>query len=256
MNCFIKKRVLILGLVLVPFVWTQAVAEQSWFDRGSSFFRSLLGDEKTESLTIGEISNGIKEALLVGSENVVKKLGVEDGFYSDPKIHIPLPQVFEKVRPVLAAVGKAGMLDDLELKLNRAAETATPKAKKLFIDAIARMTLEDVKKIYDGPDDAATRYFQSKMSPELAREMQPVVDNTLSGVGVIQAYDNIIQEYKSLPFVPDIKADLSDHVIGKAMDGIFYYLAEEEAAIRRDPVKRTTELLQKVFDKKNEQNLR
>jgi len=55
--------------------------------------------------------------------------------------------------------------------------------------------------------------------------------------------------YKSIPFVPDAKADLTNHVLDKAIDGVFLYLGREEAAIRENPAKRTTALLQKVFAK-------
>ena len=133
------------------------------------------------------------------------------------------------------------------LRLNRAAEVAAPKAKKLFIDAIAAMTLDDARRIYDGPNDAATRYFQGKMTKPLAREMTPVVSESLSEVGAIKSYDSVMGQYKQIPFVPDAKADLTEYVVEKGMDGIFYYLAKEEAAIRENPVKRTTSLLKKVF---------
>jgi len=142
------------------------------------------------------------------------------------------------------------MMDDLELKLNRAAEEATIPAKRLFWDSIEAMTLDDVMGIYNGPDDAATRYFQGKMSDPLAAEMQPVVERTLNQVGAIQAYDAVMGQYDTLPFVPDVKADLNSYVIDKGMEGIFHYLAQEEAAIRQDPVKRTTDILQTVFGAK------
>jgi hypothetical protein len=185
----------------------------------------------------------------VGSKNVVKQLGAEDGFNKDSKIHIPLPASLDSVKSMLDKVGMSYLFEDLELKLNRAAEYATPKAKKLFRNAISEMSFEDVKQIYNGPDDAATQYFKEKMTPELALEMKPVIETSLSQVGAVRAYDNMMKNYKSIPFVPDVKADLTDHVIEKGMDGIFYYMAKEEAAIRQDPVKRTTELLQKVFTK-------
>jgi hypothetical protein len=138
-------------------------------------------------------------------------------------------------------------MDDLELRLNRAAEAATPKAKKLFLDSIQDMTLEDVRRIYEGPDDAATRYFQAKMSEPLAGEMMPIVSDSLSEVGAIKSYDDAMGRYEAIPFVPDVKADLTGYVVDKGMEGIFYYLAKEEAAIRQDPLERTTDLLQKVF---------
>ena len=112
------------------------------------------------------------------------------------------------------------------------------------------MTFEDIKGIYEGPEDSATKYFQKNMSPSLSGEMRPIVENSLSKVGAVQAFDNVMGKYKSMPFVPDVKADLTDHVVQKGMDGIFYYIAKEEAAIRKNPVKQTTELLKKVFGTK------
>lgn len=232
---------LVVFLLLPTLVWA------GWLEKGTGLLNSLGGSDKAAELTTDEIGKGLKEALRVGSESVVNQLGANDGFNADENIHIPLPGSLTTAKNLLAKVGQSHLLDDLELKLNRAAEAATPKAKQLFFNAISQMTLDDVKKIYDGPDDAATQYFKGKMSPQLAEEMRPVVDHTLSQVGAVRSYDNMMTEYKKLPFVPDIKANLSDHVITKGMDGIFYYLAKEEAAIRQNPVKRTTELLQKVF---------
>jgi hypothetical protein len=85
------------------------------------------------------------------------------------------------------------------------------------------------------------------MSPPLKKEMQPIVENTLSQVGAIQAYDKVIGQYKTLPFVPDVKTNLTEHVIQKGVEGIFYYIAKEEASIRKNPAKQTTTLLKKVF---------
>ncbi len=124
---------------------------------------------------------------------------------------------------------------------------ATPKAKALFVDAISDMTLDDVQAIYTGPDDAATQYFRGKMSGPLALEMAPVVDASLGEVGAVQSYDSIMQQYNALPFVPPVEGDLTGYVVDKGMDGIFHYLATEEAAIRTDPVSRTTDLLKQVF---------
>jgi hypothetical protein len=138
-------------------------------------------------------------------------------------------------------------LEDLELKLNRAAETATPNAKTLFVDAISTMTFDDVKSIYDGPQDAATRYFQNKMTPGLTLAIEPVAKESLSHVGAIQAFDQIMGQYRTIPFVPDIKADLTLHVTQKILDGIFFYVAKEEMAIRQDPVRQTANLLKRVF---------
>ncbi len=197
--------------------------------------------------SINEINKAFKEALRIGSENVVNQLGAVDGFNADPAIHIPLPKKLKSVKQMLAKIGMRKEVDDLELKLNRAAEAATPKAKELFLQSITEMTFDDVKGVYEGPEDSATQYFKKKMSPSLSKEMRSIIETSLSEVGAIKAYDKIMGKYKKLPFVPDVKADLTKHVIKKGMNGIFYYLAKEEVAIRKNPAKQTTDLLKKVF---------
>ncbi|WP_457552913.1 DUF4197 domain-containing protein [Desulfobacula sp.] len=244
----IKSLWMLQGIILIMLIVSaQVFAGNSWFNKGGDLLKSFSGSKK--ALSVDEIGAGLKEALKVGSANVVKQLGTTDGFNKDSNIHIPLPGSLKKVKSFLSKIGKASLFEDLELKLNRAAEIATPKAKQLFSNAISTMTMEDVKSIYDGPDDAATQYFKTKMSPELSKEMKPVIEDSLSQVGAVKSYDTMIKNYKSIPFVPDVKADLTDHVVEKGMDGIFYYMAKEEAAIRKNPVKRTTKLLKKVFTK-------
>jgi hypothetical protein len=149
---------------------------------------------------------------------------------------------------LLDKAGLGAYNDEVELRLNRAAEAAVPKAKALFVDAISQMRMEDARAILDGPDDAATAYFREKMSSGLVQEMSPVIDKSLESVGAVQAYDRMMVQYKQLPFVPDVKGDLTAHTAQKAVDGIFFYLAKEEKAIRENPAKRTTELLKKVFN--------
>jgi len=234
------------------FIVIPAAAQMDWMKTGKDLLGTLgtAPPSSTSDLTNSEIASGLKDALRVGTETVVSQLGQPDGFYADPAIHIPLPDSLNQVKSALSAIGMSSMMDDLELKLNRAAEEATPPAKKLFLDAITAMTLEDVKAIYNGPDDAATRYFQERMSAPLSVEMQPIVENALNQVGAIQTYDAIMGEYSSLPFLPDVKANLNKYVVDKSMEGIFHYVAIEEAAIRHDPLKRTTDILQVVFGAK------
>ena len=252
-NPLLAKAMLILGIFLLQiFIAPPAVAQMDWLKTGKDLLGTVGATPTNEAsdLTSSEIASGLKDALRVGTETVVAQLGQQDGFNTDPTIHIPLPDTLKKVKSALSAVGMSSMMDDLELKLNRAAEAATPPAKKLFLDAITAMTLDDVQGIYNGPDDAATRYFQDKMSAPLAAEMQPIVEKALNQVGAVQTYDAIMGEYSSLPFMPDVKADLNKYVVDKGMAGIFHYVAVEEAAIRNDPLKRSTDILQKVFGAK------
>jgi len=240
---------LAIAWLLVP---SPTQAQVDWLKKGVD----IMGQRQTETpgpaaqgstLTDPEIGSGLKEALIVGTGKVVEQLGQTNGFNADPAIHIPLPARLQTVKSALDKAGMGAMMDDLELKLNRAAEVATPKAKDLFVKSVQEMTLEDVQGIYNGPDDSATRYFEEKMSAPLAEDMRPIVSDSLAEVGAIQSYNAAMGQYKALPFVPDVQTDLTGYVVEKGMDGIFHYVAVEEAAIRQNPAARTTELLQKVF---------
>ena len=175
------------------------------------------------------------------------QIGSANGFNSDPQVHIPFPNSLKRVKSALGRVGTFGMAGDLEFKLNRAAEAATPKAKKLFWDSISGMNLDDVQKIWKGTKNAATQFFQGKMTTPLKGEFRPIVNASLADVGAVASYEKMMGHYKSLPFVPDVKADLVNHVLDKAIAGIFIYLGREEAAIRDNPAKQTTAILKKVF---------
>jgi len=142
-----------------------AAAEKSWFETGAGLLDSFLGGKESSKENSGEVAelstadvvDGLKEALRVGTKRVVGQLGQTDGFNTDQAIHIPLPSQLNTVKNVLDRVGMAGLMDDLETKLNRAAEAATPEAKALFLDAITDMSFEDAKRIYNGPDAAINR---------------------------------------------------------------------------------------------------
>jgi len=235
------------------------IASAGWLDQAGSIFGAASDNSNKQTavtlpaaatgLSQSDMIAGLKDALRVGSEQVVGQLSQNNGFNNDADIHIPLPESLKTVQSTLAAMGMGSMMDDLELRLNRAAETATPKAKRIFGNAIKAMSFNDAKSILSGPDDAATQYFKAKMSSPLSTEMSPIVKQALNEAGAVQAYDRVMGKYQSLPFVPDVKADLTQHVVELGLAGIFHYMAKEEAAIRTNPVKRTTDILQKVFSR-------
>jgi hypothetical protein len=141
------------------------------------------------------------------------------------------------------------MLDDLQLKMNRAAEQAAPKALDIFTDAATKMSISDARGILQGPKDAATQYFKRTTSASLTTSFRPIVDSALSNVGAVTAFKSVQGKASSLPLVgQQVQGfNLTDFTVGKALDGLFHYLASEEAAIRDNPAARTTDLLKKVF---------
>ncbi len=226
--------------------------------------QDLLGEDKEEGasndapapsgtgslgagLADSDIASGLKEALHVGTEKVVDQLGQSGGFLDDEAVRIALPGEIEQAKSALDAVGMGDMADDLEVRMNRAAEQAIPEAKDLFVTSIEEMSIDDARGILNGPDDSATQYFREKMSDPLSERMKPIVENALQEAGAVQAYDQLSGEYANLPFVGDLKGNLNDYVVGEGLDGLFHYVAVQEQEIRANPAARTTELLKSVF---------
>lgn len=247
----------VFAVLVVMFFSGAEVLAGNWLDKARDAFVSkdsggVLdalngGGASVGNLTNSEMTSGLREALRIGTTRVVDQIGVRDGFNLDKHIHISLPGTLGKVDKALSSVGMGALTEDLELRLNRAAEVATPKAKALFVKAITEMTIDDAKSILTGPENSATQYLRKSMGSELSKEMNPIVEGALAEAGAIQAYDQVIGRYEQMPFMPDVKANLQSYVVEKAMDGIFYYVGKEEAAIRRDPAKRTTDILKRVF---------
>jgi len=194
-----------------------------------------------------QVARALTEALRIATDTVVAKLGQTGGFADDPAIRIPLPGGLREVRGGLSSAGLGPLVDDLERRMNRAAERAVPEARSLFRDALAAMTIEDARTVLNGPDDSATRYFAERMGPELSERMTPIVDAELRDVGAVGAFDAFVAEYAALPLMPDIRGSLTGHVVDGTLAGFFHYLAAEERRIRNDPTARTTALLRSVF---------
>lgn len=200
-----------------------------------------LGDDK--------IISGLKEALIVGTENTVKLTGHTDAFLKNDAIKILLPEKLQSMDKALQLAGFGPQVDELVVSMNRAAEQAAPLAKPIFKDAVTNMSFDDAKKILDGGDTAATDYFQGKTRDQLARAFKPEVEKTMSQVGVTTQYKELVGQYTMLPFVKVPAFDLDDYVVGKSLDGLFHTLAQEEQKIRTNPAARVTDLLKDVFGK-------
>ena len=233
-----------------PLVHEAQADTSSLFGTAKSLLNKATGSESgagTSALAGSEIADGLREALRVGSELVADQLGAVDGFNGDSAVHIPLPDSLKTAQSMLAKVGMGSLGEEVELKMNRAAESAMEDSGDILVKAIQAMTIEDAKSVLDGPDDAATQYLMKASGDDIRNKIRPIVDQALTEVGAVAALDRMMAQYKSLPFVPDVKSNLTEHATEKAYNGLFHYIAQEEAAIRENPAKRTTELLQKVF---------
>lgn len=206
------------------------------------------GNVLPASLDTETLIKGLKEALEVGSRRAIDAISQDGGYLNNAKIRVPMPESIDKATGLLRKMGMGSQVDQFEESMNRAAEKAAPQATELIVDALKEMTFDDAKKIYNGPDNAATEYFKEKTSGRLTELFKPSIKESMNEVGVTRYYSVVAEEAKQLPYVgQNLNVNLADHVTEKALAGLFTVLAEEEKKIRENPAARTTELLKKVF---------
>jgi hypothetical protein len=207
--------------------------------------RAGLGS--ASGLTDSKVASGLKDALRVGAENSVKLTGKTDGYFKNEAIKILMPSNLRPLEKGLRAIGFGPKIDAFVLSMNRSAEASAPAAKKIFTDAILEMSFDDARKILSGGDTAATDYFKRKTTDRLTSAFRPYVEKTMSENGVMKQYKGLTEQYQSIPFAKSESFDVNKYVVEKALDGLFYELADQERQIRKNPAARTTSLLKEVF---------
>ncbi len=197
-------------------------------------------------LTTQQIVDGLKEALTVGTQNGTNRLSVVDGFFKNAAVKILMPPEAQKVVSTLQSVGMGSVVDKAVLSMNRAAEDAAKSATPIFVNAIKQMTIPDAINILKGGNQAATNYFKGKTTSALTAAFKPAVDKALQQTDATKYWSDVFTVYNQFS-TNKVNADLTAYVTGKAIDGIFYEVAQEEVKIRQDPAARVTDLLKKVF---------
>jgi hypothetical protein len=206
-------------------------------------------------LSDAQIGEGLKEALSIGAERAVAILGQDGGFLEDPQVRIPLPGTLDSAAQALRAVGQGHYVDEFETAVNRAAEQAVPQTLAIVKQTVQDMTLQDVRGILSGGDDAATRFLRERAGDSLRTAVRPIVSTATDRAGATAAYkslkrqaDGLLGGFGSLGGLVDTGLlDLDDYVTDKTLDGLFLKLATEEKRIRDNPVARTTDILKTVF---------
>jgi len=201
-------------------------------------------------LSQADAAMGIRAALDNGVGNAIANVGVLDGFLGNALVRIPLPKVLQDVQSYLKPIGADGLLVELQQQLNRGAEKAAPVAKDIFIGAIRDLTITDAINIVRGPDNAATQYLADRTTTKLAQLFSPIMENALNQTGALQIADQLQSTMRNIPLGPNLsnaRGDLIKHGVEYGLKGVFYYIGEEEKAIRENPAKRTSEILRRVF---------
>lgn len=252
----LKATALLLTCVAVP---ASALNLGDLVDDVKKNGTEVLQQTKSNSSTTGSSNNalssatvtdGLKEALSVGTERAIKMISAKDGFLKDQAIKIPMPGVLSQLAGPMRQLGLGDQVDAFETSINRAAEKAAPKAAGIIGESIKSMTFEDASRIYQGADDAATEYFKEKTSSRIAELFKPDIEQALGEVGATRYYSQLAQQAAAVPVVgKEVNTDLTDYVTQAALAGLFTKLAEQEKSIRENPAARTTELLKQLWDK-------
>lgn len=212
----------------------------------------LVTAVSAQALSINDISNtdavaGLKEALQQGAGSAVGKLGKVDGFLTNERVKIPLPESLRKADKTLRKFGMGKYADELVVTMNRAAEAAVPEAKALLIDAVKGMSVEDARGILTGGDTSATDYFRRRTSLPLAEKFRPIVQDATAKVGLTRSYNNFAGKASRWGLISKEQANLDDYVTQRALEGLFVMIADEEKTIRANPVEQGSRIITKVF---------
>ena len=202
-------------------------------------FAALPGSDETVK--------GLKEALKRGATVAVEGLGKPGGFLNNARVKIPLPEKAQRAEKLVRRMGGSKHADQLIDTMNQAAETAVVEAKPILWQAIQSMSVDDALGILKGKDDAATVYFRKATDEQLAAKLRPLVESATQKVGVAQKYEKFAGKASQMGLIDAKDADLDAYITGKALDGLFLMIADEEKAIRKDPVATGSAVLKKVF---------
>ena len=245
-NLFLMKKISLLCAVLFSLV----ISSNAQSDLLKSAEKAVSGghSNKGAGLSSDEIVSGLKEALTLGTQKSAGKLSAADGFFKDAVVKILLPPEAQKAEKTLRSVGMGSLVDDAILSMNRAAEDASKSAAPIFVDAVKNMSITDALGILRGTDTAATSYLKKTTTPKLTSSFKPVIDASLQKTDATKYWKAVFDAYNGLPTTfKKVDSDLSSYVTQRALSGVFYYIAQEEAKIRKDPAAQATDLLKKVF---------
>ena len=190
---------------------------------------------------------GVRAALERGALAAVALLGKTDGFLGNALVRIPLPGYLNDAGKLLRAAGQGKRLDELVMTMNRAAESAVPAAKPLFVQAVKAASVDDALKVIRGGSTSVTDFFAGKTRAPLSTSFLPIVAQATQKLSLAERYNSVAAKAASLGLVKGDDTSIERYVTGRALNGLFLMIGEEEKKIRADPVKTGSALLKKVF---------
>jgi len=217
--------------------------------------------DSSSPLTNQEVIEGLRQALVIGSDSSAKRLSMVDGYYRDQAVRILLPPEAKIITENLSLIpGGDRLVEDVILRINRAAEDAAREAAPVFASAVRSMTIQDGFAILRGEKDAATQYLRSRTWDELFSLYQPKIKNSIDkpligNISTSESWNTLTGQWNRiansavgrLADLKPVDVGLDSYLTGRALEGLFLKLAQEEEKIRTDPLARVTDLLRRVF---------
>ena len=199
------------------------------------------------ALSEGDAASGVRVALERGANAAVNALGRNDGFLGNPKVRIELPGFLKEAAKLLKSTGQGKRVDELVTAMNRAAEAAVPEAKALLVGAVKSMSVDDALKIVRGGDTSVTDFFSARTREPIGQKFLPIVSRATEKVSLAKKYDAVAGKAAGMGLMKKEEGDLKGYVTGKALDGLYFMIGEEERKIRKDPIGTGSAILKKVF---------
>jgi hypothetical protein len=234
-------------LIIILFFIPLLVNGQSWNDLKKVAKKVNTEIVNNRLFSEEEAVNALKETLNNGTEKGVKLLSEKDGYFANKDVKIPFPEKANKVAKKLQQLGMQKEIDQIVLLINRAAEDAALSAKPIFTEAIKDMNIHDAISIVKGNKTSGTDYLNKSTNKKLNSVIKPIIKISLDKVNATKYWEITMETYNKIPFIEKINPELDTYVTQKAIEGLFYMLAQKEIAIRENPRERTSTLLKKVF---------
>lgn len=228
---------------------------------GCAELLNVLQSTVNVPLTEEEVVKGLKEALSIGARNSADNLSAENGYYGDAAIKIFLPEEAKVIILNISRIpGGEQLVEDVVLRINRAAEDAAKEVAPIFVNSITSMTISDAFNILKGADNAATNYLRTTTSDALIALYKPKITSSTEKkiVGNVSTKDSWVAltgKWNSMAnTIPGklagfktVNVDLDEYLTRKALEGMFSKVEKEELKIRKEVQARITPLLQRVF---------
>jgi hypothetical protein len=249
-----KKKLLTFSALLIMLTACDSI-KQVASQVASSQLNNITG-------TSYDNASGLKEALLVGITNAVTGLNKENGYFGNEALKILLPKEASPIVDNIKLVpGGQNLLNEVVLRLNRAAEDAAGEAKPIFVNAITNMSFADATSILFGSDKAgATNYLRKSTTTQLTAAFQPKIDASLNkklvgNISTNESWNSLTTAYNKVAnslvgkaaSLKPVNTNLGGYVTEQALNGMFTTMGSEEKSIRENPAARVNTVLQKVF---------